>query len=33
MTDPTYDCAVIGGGVFGLATALELARRNPMSPM
>jgi sarcosine oxidase len=26
-SDQTYDCAVIGGGVFGLATALELARR------
>lgn len=27
-TNQTIDCAVIGGGVFGLATALELARRN-----
>src|SRR6187455_789650 len=24
-----YDCAIIGGGVVGLATALELGRRNP----
>ncbi len=27
MDDRTYDIAVVGGGVFGLATALELARR------
>jgi sarcosine oxidase len=27
MTDLSFDCAVVGGGVFGLATALELARR------
>jgi sarcosine oxidase len=27
MTAESFDCAVIGGGVFGLATALELARR------
>jgi len=27
-SNQTYDCAVIGGGVFGLATALELAKRN-----
>src|SRR5690242_6338095 len=24
-----YDCAIIGGGVVGLATAAELGRRNP----
>src|ERR1044072_8201514 len=24
-----YDCAIIGGGVVGLATAVELGRRNP----
>jgi sarcosine oxidase len=27
LGDQTFDCAVVGGGVFGLATALELARR------
>jgi sarcosine oxidase len=27
LTDHTFDCVVIGGGVFGLASALELARR------
>jgi sarcosine oxidase len=27
MTNQTFDCAVVGGGVFGLVTALELARR------
>ena len=27
MTNQSFDCAVVGGGVFGLATALELARR------
>jgi sarcosine oxidase len=27
VSDSTFDCAVVGGGVFGLATALELARR------
>ncbi len=26
-----YDCAVIGGGVVGLATAMEVGKRNPSS--
>ena len=29
MPDYTYDIAVIGGGILGLATAMELSNRNP----
>ncbi len=29
MTDGTYDVAIIGGGIIGLATAMELSQRYP----
>src|SRR6266850_5600443 len=29
MTDKTFDCAIIGGGIVGLATAMILGRRQP----
>src|SRR5947208_8583353 len=29
MTTKTFDCAIIGGGIVGLATAMTLGRRQP----
>ena len=29
MSDETFDCAIIGGGIVGLATAMILGRRQP----
>jgi L-2-hydroxyglutarate oxidase len=31
MTSPTYDVAIIGGGIVGLATAMNLISRRPLS--
>src|SRR2546421_4831790 len=29
MTDKTFDCTIVGGGIVGLATAMILGRRQP----